>query len=326
MSEPPPIARSGRALRVVRIVFAVIGLGMLVALVRGIGIGELGRAAAPALPLLPFVALLEGVRIGCDALSTRLVLGERGRAIPTTSLYAAQVAAHGVMNVTPGGRTASEAVKALLLAPWVGGAPAAAMGVANQANVLLSSALFSAMCLAGVGATTDPALLAIALGAHASILFLAGLGLRLLATNRHVAAKVSALLPRAANPLARFHEASRGTRLVASGPVASMLLGRAVQTVEYAILAHGVGIAIGPLEALAVQGVNLVAAVLATIVPGQIGSSEAAFALAAGTLGTTVARATSIALLAHVTQLAWAAAGLVVLALFRSKARRAASS
>jgi hypothetical protein len=306
----------------IRIALAAVGLVVLVVMVRAIGVGELARVIAPALSWLPVVALLEGVRIGCDAVSTRLVLGARGRAIPFRALYAAQVAAHGVMNVAPAGRTASEAVKAMLLEPWLGGAPALAMGVTNQANVLISSALFSTLCIAGAFSATDPALLATVLGAHAAALLAAGVGLRLLATNRPVTARFIRTFPRSKRALARFNVASRDTRVVAAGPIAAMLAGRAVQTVEYAILAYSVGIAVGPLEALAVQGVNLVAAVLGTVVPGQLGSSEAAFALAASVLGTSVAQATAIALLSHAVQLAWVGAGLVVLAAFRARAAR----
>jgi hypothetical protein len=69
-----------------------------------------------------------------------------------------------------------------------------------------------------------------------------------------------------------------------------------------------------PLAALAVQGLNLVAAAVGVMVPGQLGSAEAIFALAADALGSTPAQAVSIALLAHTVSLAFAGMGLTLLA------------
>ena len=64
------------------------------------------------------------------------------------------------------------------------------------------------------------------------------------------------------------------------------------------------------------HGVYLVVAAIGVMIPGQLGASEGGFAYSAEMLGTTEARAMSIALLAHAIQLALVGVGFVVLALW----------
>lgn len=289
------------------------GVVLLASTVHAVGAEEIGRLLLSAARWAPLAALLELARIAMDAVATRLVLGERARAIPLLRLIAAHIAAHGVMNVFPAGRGSSEIVKGTLLAPWLGVGPAVAMGTSNQANVLISSAIFSLPCAAAAAVVTGDERLPIAIVIHFVVLFLSGLGLRFAATNPHVERFVARRLPLLAPRLETFHSASREAPLLAWPPVLAMFAGRGLQTLEYAVLAHAVGIDVSVLSALAVQGTNLVAAAVGVFVPGQLGSSEAVFALAAGALGTTAARATSVALLAHVLSFFWVGAGLLIL-------------
>ncbi len=275
----------------------------------------------PALPWVPAIALLELLRIGFDALATRLILGSRADRVSFGVLYAAQLVAHAVMNVIPAGRAASEAMKAVLLAPHLGGAPAAAMGYTNQANVLISSGLFTVLCMLGALASPEPTLLIVGLSGHTLVLVLSGIGMRFAATSTVVATRTKRHLPWLWRRVERFHHASRETTLVAPKPVAAMFAGRTVQTIQYAVIAYAVGIEIGVLEALAVQGTNLVAAAVGVFVPGQVGSAEAVFAAAADVLDTTVARAMSIALLAHAVQLILVALGFAILLGWRARRR-----
>ena len=161
-----------------------------------------------------------------------------------------------------------------------------------------------------------------AIAIHVAVLFGAGVGMRLAATNPAVEAFFTSRLPRVGAHLSRFAERSRETPIVAWGPVGAMVLGRLAQTFEYGLLASAVGISIGPLEALAVQGVNLVAAAVGVLMPGQLGSSEAIFALASETLGTDEASAMTIALAAHLCALGWAVIGLVLLLAWRASTPR----
>ncbi|GAB4206799.1 MAG: hypothetical protein OHK0013_23810 [Sandaracinaceae bacterium] len=314
-------ARSVRAI-VLRASLACFGLAVIGVLVHRIGVDEVLAALARTAPVLPFAFLLDAARIGCDAWSTRLLLGERGRAIPLGTLYAGHLVGHGVMNVFPAGRSASEAVKAALFHRHLGAAEAVAMGASNQANTLLSSAVFSLVCAGAAFAVAQTPWLGWGITVHFAVLFASGVGMRVASTNRQVEAFFTARLPRVGAHLARFAERSRETPIVAWGPVGAMVLGRLVQTVEYGLLARAVGIETGPLEALTVQGVNLVAAAAGVLMPGQIGSSEAVFALAAEALGADAASAMTIALAAHVVALGWAVIGLAVLMAWRARSAR----
>jgi hypothetical protein len=301
---------------------ALLGLGALAWTIHDAGPERIAAILPRAARWLPLAIALESIRIGFDALSTRLVLGERGRAIPFRSLYRAQLAAHGVMGVSPAGRSASEAVKALLLAPFIRPQVAIAMGATNQANVLISSALFSLLCLWGALAATAERELPIAITIHFVVLMAAGLGMRIAATSSHLERFLGRRFPRLAERARLFHEASRDTPVFAAGPVAVMFLGRTVQTAQYAVMAFAVGVDVTLASALAVQGVNLVAAAIGVMIPSQLGSAELVFRMAAGALGTDPARATSIALVARVPQFLWIATGLLTLLIWRNRTDR----
>lgn len=302
---------------VARVALGLVGLALLAWIVAHVGLDAVAEVLRGALPWMPAALVLEGARISCDALASGLVLGPAWRKLGASRLLLAHVAGHGVMNVMPGGRSASEVVKAALFFGQIGASEAAALGTTNQANVLVASALFSVPCAAAAWVVTPNRTLPLAIAVHAFVLFFSGFGLRLLASSPHVEHFVKARAPRWERRLADFHASSRGTPLVAWGPVLAMALGRAVQTLQYALLAIAVGLHVDVLVALTVQGTNLVAAALGVLVPGQIGSSEGVFMLAAEALGTSPARATSVALLAHVSGLTWTAAGLLVLLFWR---------
>ncbi len=316
----PASSPRGRVLSIaLRVALATFGIAIIAGLVRHVGPDEVLAALARTAWALPLAFALDGARIACDALSTRLLLGASGRAIPARRLFAAHVVGHGVMNVLPAGRSAAEAVKAALLHRELGAAEAVAMGASNQANTLVSSALFSLASAVAVLLVLEGRVFPIAIGIHAIVLLAAGIGMRVAATNRHVEAFFARRLPRLGAHLGRFAERSRETSIVAWRPVLAMVLGRAMQAIEYGLLARAVGIPVGLLGTLAVQGVNLVAAAIGIVMPGQLGSSEAVFALAAEALHASPASTMTIALTAHVVALAWALIGLVLLALWRGR-------
>lgn len=322
--ETPPPRRASRAGTIARVSIALAGFGVLAWTIHDAGATRIAELVARAAAWLPLALALEALRVGCDALSTKLVLGERGRAIPLSALYTAQLAAQGVMGVVPAGRSASEATKATLLSAWIPAQVAIAMGTTNQANVLIASAIFSLACVPGALATSGDPTLAWAIVAHFVVLMASGIGMRVAATHAGIERLVAKRFPKLGERARLFHEASRDVPLVAVGPVLVMMLGRAVQAVQYGVLAMAVGLDIGVLGALAVQGVNLVAAALGVFVPGQVGTAELVFRLSADALGTTPAAAVSVALLARVPQLAFIAIGLAALMVWRS--RRAAGT
>lgn len=316
MEEPP---RRAAWLLWIRIAIGIAGIAALIWTIRDAGPERIAEILPRAAPWIPLAFVLEGLRIGSDALASRLVLGERGREISFRTLFAAQVAAHGVMGVSPAGRSASEAVKAMLLSPWIPPQVAIAMGTSNQANVLISSALFSLLCLAGAHAATGNRDLDVAIFVHFVVLFASGIGMRVAATHPWIERLLARRAPRLAARARLFHEASRDLPLLAIGPVIVMSIGRTIQTAQYAVMAYSVGISMSVSAALAVQGVNLVAAAIGVMSPGQLGTAELVFRLAADALGTDAANATSIALVARVPQFTWIGTGLVTLLIWRAR-------
>jgi hypothetical protein len=297
-----------------RILVAIAAVLALAFVVRAVGTDEVLASVRLAAPWLPLAALLELGRIGLDAVATRSVLGPAGRGIPLVRLFVLHLMTHGIMNVMPAGRGTSEAAKAMLLADDLGTETAVSMGTTNQANVLLSSAFFSLPCALAAHLALASAPLTLAILGHFAVLFAAGFGLRVLQTHPRAVQWLAGLLPRWSARVHAFAEASRRTPTLAAWPIAAMMLGRLLQTGEYAVLAHGVGLEVSAPAAFAVQGLNLVAAAVGVLVPGQLGSAEAIFALAADALGTTPAMAVSIALLAHTVSLGFASIGLSLLA------------
>lgn len=303
---------------IARVALALIGVVLLVSVVRHVGPDVLLALLVPALPWMPLALLLEGARIGCDAVASAAVLGPKWRALGAWRLFLAHVAGHGVMNLMPGGRSASEAVKVGLFYGTIGTSEAGALGTTNQANVLLASAFFSLPCAAAAYVVTPDPTLTIAISIHAVVLFGSGLGVRVIVESAVVERFVRRRMPSWVERFEQFQKTSRGIPWLSPGPVTWMMLGRLAQTLQYAILAHAVGLTVGPIVAFAVQGTNLVAAAVGVLVPGQVGSAEGVFMLAADALGTTPARATSVALLAHASGLTWTALGLAVLFFWRA--------
>lgn len=303
---------------ILRVILAVIGVVLLVSVVRHVGPTVIADLLGPALPWMPLALLLEGTRIACDAVASGHVLGPKWRALGAWRLYLAHIAGHGVMNLMPGGRSASEAVKVGLFYGTIGVGDAGALGTTNQANVLLASAIFSLPCAAAAYVVSPDRTLTIAILIHAIVLFASGIGVRVIVESTVVERFVRRRMPTWVASFERFQGTSRGIPWLSPGPVTWMMIGRGAQTLQYAVLAYAVGLTVGPLVALAVQGTNLVAAAVGVLVPGQVGSSEGVFMLAAEALGTTPARATSVALLAHASGLTWTTLGLLILFFWRA--------
>jgi hypothetical protein len=87
---------------------------------------------------------------------------------------------------------------------------------------------------------------------------------------------------------------------------------RAVVLVEMVVLLYALGGRHGPGEALLAQGVGLVGGAVGDFVPGQLGATDGAFALAAPTLGLALADGIAIAVMLHAVQAIWAVIGWTV--------------
>ena len=305
-----------------RIGAALAGLALTAYVVRREGLAVIASAIREALPVLPLAMGLEVCRLLFETMATRVSLGARGRAVPLGRLLLGQLAAHAMLNVAPGGRAAAEVTKAALLSPWVGGAEAAGAGATMQAATFVGVGLMSGACAAGAYATGGEGTLFWLLVGNCALLLTLGVGMRALLRSPRAVAWVERRFPRHQGRIERFRDAARAGNLFAFGPALFLLLGMSCQVAQMRLLSGAVGGSATMAGAFAAQGVHLVMASAALFVPGQLGAREAAFGLAAKSLGTTPARAATIAILAHVSQLVLASLGFITLLAWR-RAKRA---
>ncbi len=291
-----------------------VGLGLL--LLGGLAVAfwldladteAVGRALSTGAPWIPLLFLLEGLRIAAEVSVTRRLAGGGVRRLGRGRLWSAHLAAYAVGTVAPGGRLAAETVKAASIAPAVGGAQAARVGIVGHVLALLSVGLVSVPCAMVALVWTGPSLLTVALALHA--LVLCGIAALLLGGLRSGAVeRLTRGIPRLGAWLARVGDAARQRRIPPAA--AALLLGaRLVEALEYGVLFVAVGHRFGLDSIFLGNGVDLIASAVGNWLPGQLGATETAFAAAAPTLGVALPLAVSVVLLRRVVQGLWVAAG-----------------
>lgn len=327
-SAATPRAASKGALlwTAVRVLVALGGLGLIVLVVNREGPDKIAAAAARARPVLLPAFLLEVGRLVMETFASRAALGAHGKRVPWIHQLRAQLVAHAMLNVAPAARASAEVTKAALLSRWVGGAESAAAGAVMQSATFVGVAFMSALCGAVTLATAGPAddprsatsrLLAAFLFGNAVALFTMGVVLRAHLRSARAVKWVEGKLPAHKALVERFRAAAAPGDLFAFRPALFLSLGMTCQVLQMKVLSGGVGAPGTVGGAFAAQGVHLVSATVAVFVPGQLGAREAAFGLAADAMGTTSAAATSIALLAHASQITLALVGFVILFAWR---------
>jgi hypothetical protein len=305
----PRKSTRARVLAVLRPAFAVVGLGVLALLIRDVGARELLAVLSRAAPWLPLVLTLELARLTLEAVGTWMAYGSRAGEVPFRSMLRAQLISTVVSNVAPAGRTAGEALKAALLSPYTGGATAAAAAATSQAASLVAGGLSSLPCALAAYLLTGSSWVTLALVVHTVLLVLVGTGVRCGMRAERLGGWLKQRVHRFASHTETFQESARSCALLPARPIVANLLGRGLQVAQYGTLAVAVGIDVSAVEALFAQGLNLVSLAVGALVPGQLGVSDGAFALSAKALGTTTAKALSIALLAHAVQVLFVLVG-----------------
>ena len=304
-TKPRPLWQS-----LVRAAFGVAGVVVVVLLVRSAGKEALLEALLPTLPWLPALLALDLLRIGADAHATLLAYGDRGAAIPRARLLRAQLVANAVTYLAPAGRTAAEATKAAMLARFTSWPEATAAAALMQALALFGGAVISIPCVIASAMILGPTdRITLFIGAQAIGVFGTGLAVRFASRSRGITNFLGRKIRRVEAAADDFHRTSVESSLVPPKPLVSVTIGRTFQVAQYAILAHAVGVDVTLGRALLAQGVNMVALAVGVLVPGQIGATDGAFALAADALHTTLPRALAIALVAHVLQVIWIVIG-----------------
>jgi hypothetical protein len=288
-----------------RLGLGLLGLAALAAIVHVVGAAAIVETLRGALGWLPLLCLLEAGRIVAAASSSYFAFGNIARRIPPATLLRAHLLGHALGGVAPAPTVFNETIKATLLAPYVGTPAAASVGVINQAATLMAVGLFSVPCAFAILALDGASVWLWACVAHAVILVACGVGLRAVTRADAAGLWLVSRLPRLALHTVRFQAHASETGLLAAPSTGALLAGRAIQALQYGVAAHAVGGDATFLHAMAAQGVNLVASAVGVLVPAGLGTTDGAFTLAAGLLGLTAARATSLALLMRCVQIVW---------------------
>ncbi|MEA2747687.1 MAG: hypothetical protein QOI41_1830 [Myxococcales bacterium] len=315
--------------------------------VRSVGPERLAATIRAAGSWVPVVVALEVGMVLTDLLGVRALLGDAAHLVSRATWLRATLLAYGVGIVVPGGRAAGEAVRAATLARHVGVPRAARASASLQISVLYANTLASVGILAwfacvglaawrtaaGEGAAPQ-ATLALALAGNALLCGAIGVALHALAANARFVRWLRAVTARfidatgtdgstRARAAADGEDDGRGRRGPLSVGVLFCFLGRVVQTVQYGVIVYAVGGSATATAALTAQGIHLVGATAGDAIPSQLGATEGAFQLFAGTLGLGAApeRAVAIALVVRVAQLGLALLAFAVAALVGRSAR-----
>ena len=291
-----------------RVALAALGALAIYWLVEEAGSDDVLRAVEGAAPWILLAFGIEALRIAGEAIGTICLLGEHSRAVPKSVLIRTHLIVYAVSMAMPAGRATSEAVKTVLLKPFVGGARGAAVGTASQALTLIANALVSIPAAGAALLVAGPGVLALALGVFAAI-SVAGGALVLSVARAGPLATWLGRFPRAGNAVRAFQDAAREMPLVPPRAAGAIVTSRALQVVQFGVIAHGVGLGSGATTALLAHGVQAVGAMAGDLVPAQLGMTEGAFRLAADAFGASAATAVSVALIAHAVQLAWIVIG-----------------
>jgi hypothetical protein len=256
--------------------------------------------------LWPGLLLLEGARLLCEVVGTRILLGASDAHVPWRRLVRGQLLGQALDVVMPAGRTASEAAKAAVYSRAIGVPQAAAIATALQLAVLACNALW---VLAGYSVSARlglPEALRVGLLGYALATGLLVLGVTLFAAApfiRYFLARVPVLYA----SLERFANLLVAAPIALTGAVAAQLTGRAVQALQLAVAAGAFGVHFAPLQFPLAESVYLVGAALGDLVPAQVGTTDAALVLAGPALGLTPAAAFSVIVALRAVQLSMAA-------------------
>lgn len=287
-----------------RLAPAALGVGGIVVVARWVGAHEVAATLLSALTVLPLLVTLEGSRIPVEALATRILLGDDRERVPPRVLLGAQFFWYALTVAMPGGRPVAEAWKATRLAPYCGSARAAAVAAACQAASFAADAIVASASAVACYFVAGPTLLTYL------IVLVAVLGV--LAAGLLAALSRSERVARIVGSITRFRDAAAAFRKAASTQsmfdpvaVALMLLARGLQIALFACLLAVTASSNSWALALVLQALNMLGSIAGDLVPAQLGTTDAAFALAAGPLGTPAASMAAIAILFHAAQLSW---------------------
>jgi uncharacterized membrane protein YbhN (UPF0104 family) len=282
-----------------------------VSIVRAIGPGAIAQVLLSAGIFLPFLMLLDAAWSGMDVFVLRALLGDHARKAPFIAYARSAVTACAIATFFPMGRASAEVARAAMLSPHLGASRVALAAIQMQGASMLGTTLISLCALLvtvdRLGATDRLALAigtsALLTGALGAALLFGSRSPRLWAFLRRRIAQLEGVDPTAQDPSARWGLA-----------IALSFVGRAIQCLFFTMILYAVAGVPSLATGIIAQGVSLAGSTFGDAVPQQMGVAEGAFfyfARALG-LGSTPAKAVSIAILVRVCQLSLGACCLAV--------------
>ncbi len=292
---------------------AVAGITGVVLLVRAVGLAQLCDTVRGLAGWFALLLALEGLRIGSDAWTLRMLYGGR---VPWRAVLSASLVSYPATLLLPAGRAAGEALKVGLLHRWVGVDRAVAAALFAQAYALFGGFVLSLPCVWAAFAVWGGSGLAWAIALQAVTAIGLGAVIVVAARRRETSGVIGALSQRFGTAVEGVTREAQAMGLP-KAPLATMVLNRFLGGLQVALLAYALGIADALAEPLLVVGTYLVGAAAGDLVPAQIGATDGVLAYAATSLGAGIAATVALTLMVHAVQLAWAAAGAVAALLLR---------
>ena len=281
------------------------------------------RALGQVVPLLLF---FEACRAACELIATRALIGPDIVRLPLVRLMRGQLLAQCFDVLLPAGRAAAESSKAILYARDLGWPLAAAIGAALQLAVLAANTLWVVLAYAlSTGWELAPAVRT-GLVTYAVAISAVVLGIAVFAAAPRVR-RWCERLPVVHASLSRFTEILFTARARLGVALGAQLTSRVLQALQLWAAAEALGAAPTLAQAVLTQAVYLVGAALGELVPAQLGTTDAAFVLAAPALGLTALSAFSATLALHAVQVGVALlAGLAAFWVHAWEAKRAGAA
>ena len=251
---------------------------------------------------LPLLMLLELGRLSCELLGTRALLHGANLSVPVLCLVRGQLIAQALDVMMPAGRAAAEGAKAAVYARYLGLPQAAAIATMLQLAVLVANAVWAvAGYAASFGAPLPSALRLALLG------FAAALSCLVLGVGAFAASSVARKLFQRAHivevSLQRFARLARSAPRALASALGAQLINRGLQATQLVVLGYALGAEPTVARAAIMEAVYMVGAASGELVPAQIGTTDAAFVLAASAFGLTQSAAFSASLMLHAVQL-----------------------
>lgn len=295
-----------------KLMLFLIGSGAVVLLVHAAGSEAVRGSLMQAAPFIPLLILLEGGRIVCEAICTYIIIADARASVPWRTLLRASLLSYSVCVIAPIGRPLGEAVRANMIEPFTGSDRALIAATANQTLTLVASAVLAAAAAVWVVISRPNNLLTWALVGYALTACGVALAIQTVARWRGFVEWVIGVVPRYRRAVAGFYRSAKRAAYLPIRPLLVMVVGRLFQATQFGVLGSALGFGFDLDAILIGQGVNLIGGALGDWIPAQVGSIDAAFAMAASHIGIPTAVGVSIAVMIHCVQLFWVVTGAMV--------------